>query len=668
MRKFYYMCLLLAAILSGCCDSGKEKQVEVGKWKIVCDLQAGSTDVFFDSLMVLPQMEAVYRMDSLIKTSGYTCHKFRKSSFSDVHGKGICYEIKHTREGLPALLQRFYLYPDKDYFFTEMELVGKDTLECDYMAPVLTAGSPAFLQKQGKFLFVPFDNDCWVKYDVRPVAGEQLSYEVATLFQGESRQGLVLGSVEHDNWKTGIKSVADTTGRISVLECFGGVTSDLTRDVLKHGCLKGKTVKSPLIMVGMFQDWRSGMEEYGKANARIAPAPEWSKGTPFGWNSWGSIQVHINYEKAIQVSDFLKENLQHQGFSNDSTLYIDLDSFWDNFSDEQLKQFVDHCHKNGQKAGIYWVPFTDWGRNPNRNVEGTDTPYREVYLYADGKEQELDGAWAIDPTHPAVKKRIDYVTGRFHKAGFEFIKIDFLTHGAMEADSHADPDVTTGIQAYNQGMKYLLDAFKGKFYVTQAISPLFPSNYAHSRRIACDAFAGINDSEYTLNGLSYGWWLDNAYRYNDPDHLLMYREGITEGENRARVTSGVITGIYMNGDDLTIKGPDTAKERVKKFFVNPEINEIARIGRSFRPVYGDRPSEKGRSENYFMLQHGQELYVAVFNYSKEQNLDYSLSFADLGIAGKKTGRELWSGEEAGLDGELKGSVPPADVQVWKIKL
>ena len=223
-------------------------------------------------------------------------------------------------------------------------------------------------------------------------------------------------------------------------------------------------------MVGIFDDWRTGMEEYALANARIAPAPEWKQGTPFGWNSWGSIQQHINFDKAIQVSDFFKENLQDQGFSNDSTLYIDLDSFWDNFSDEQLKEFVDHCHRNGQKAGIYWVPFTDWFRDPERKVEGTDTPYREVYLYANGKEQSLDGAWAIDPTHPAVKKRIDYFTERFHRAGFEYIKIDFLTHGAMEADSHADPNVTTGIQAYNQGMKYLLDAFKGKFYITQAIS------------------------------------------------------------------------------------------------------------------------------------------------------------------------------------------------------
>ena len=58
----------------------------------------------------------------------------------------------------------------------------------DIWQPVKTTGTPAFLQEQGQFLFVPFDNDCWVKYDVRPLAGEQLSYEVSALFQPRSRR------------------------------------------------------------------------------------------------------------------------------------------------------------------------------------------------------------------------------------------------------------------------------------------------------------------------------------------------------------------------------------------------------------------------------------------------------------------------------------------------
>lgn len=46
----------------------------------------------------------------------------------------------------------------------------------------------------------------------------------------------------------------------------------------------------------------------------------------------------------------------------------------------------------------------------------------------------------------------------------------------------------------------------------------------------------MKDTEYTLNALSYGWWQDKVYQFNDPDHIVL--RDATDGENRARVTSG----------------------------------------------------------------------------------------------------------------------------------
>ena len=51
----------------------------------------------------------------------------------------------------------------------------------------------------------------------------------------------------------------------------------------------------------------------------------------------------------------------------------------------------------------------------------------------------------------------------------------------------------------------------------------------------------MKDTEYTLNALSYGWWQDKVYQFNDPDHIVL--RDATDGENRARVTSG---GHYRN--------------------------------------------------------------------------------------------------------------------------
>lgn len=659
----YKRVLFTLLIVVTACSGSSVKTVSQGDYRIEYNLDNGRAELFRGDSLLFSDWTTEFNWNGkVVPNVAYSRRAWTEKAIEDQHGKGIMCEIKHSEKGLPDLLQRFYIYSSLPYILTETELVSDTVISTEYMAPVV---AKTFYEDSDKMLFVPFDNDKWVQYDVFP-AGEGTSYEATALYSPVGREGRIVGSVEHDNWKSAVQT-EQLNGKNIRLRCFGGITSTLTRDALPHGKVKGLRVKSPKILVGAFSDWRTGMEEYARANNRQVPGRKWESPVPFGWNSWGSIQTNIRLENANEVSDFFKEHLQSASFQK-APVYIGLDSYWDNFSDAELKQFVEHCRKNGQEAGIYWAPFVDWARNPDRKVEGTDVPYSEVYLYANGQPQELDGAWAVDPTHPAVKKRMDVYLSRFKNAGFKYIKIDFITHGSLEADVYADSAVTTGMQAYNAGMKYLTAVLGDDFYITQAISPLFPSNYAHSRRIACDAFASMSDTEYTLNGLSYGWWLDNAYVYNDPDHLVLWKEEESEGENRARITSGVITGIVMLGDDLSRAGSPEAKKRVEEFFGNEAVLAVAQSGCSFRPVYGYRPSEKRRSEQFFMSDTGKSVYVALFNFEdKAQTINLPLT--DLGLEAGKSypSQELWHKQTFVISDTLSVSLRPKDAVLFEIK-
>jgi len=208
----------------------------------------------------------------------------------------------------------------------------------------------------------------------------------------------------------------------------------------------------------------------------------------------------------------------------------------------------------------------------------------------------------------------------------------------------------------------LLNQYFGDMYINLSISPVFPAQYAQSRRIACDAWNQIKDTEYTLNALSYGWWQKYIYQYNDADHIVL--RDATDGENRARITSGVITGIYITGDDFSAGGGKDAKEKSQKYLTNAAVNAVA-TGEVFRPVEGN--GEK--SEHIFVRKTPDgRFHCAVFNYSdQEQTTVLSLERIGLDKARGYQVKELWSGNETFATGQLEVTVPSKDVQLLEFK-
>lgn len=633
--------------------------------EIVYDLQRGTLNVSNRGKALFTNVVATVALgNDTLRSTDFIVRKYTVMPVNDVFGRGQKHVITLTASGKPEMQQVFYTYPGRNYFFTEV-LVKGNQLATNYMSPF--SGNCSTVSDNSRTLFVPFDNDTFISYTSQPLkttTAKNISAEVNVLYDEASRHGLIAGSIEHGTWKTGVCfSAATSSTHVNIWSGYSELA--VTRDEIAHGVVKGDVVRSAKMMIGYFDDWRDGMEAYGKVN-RMADKPfvtNWTQATPVGWNSWGVIQEKLNYDKAVKVVDFFADSLK--GFRSGGTAYIDLDSYWDsmvkNGDYHQLKQFADYCKAKGLQPGVYWAPFADWGdkNNPDRKVEESNYTYGELWTKAGLGYHDIDGARAIDPTHPGTLKRIDHFTEIFKACGFKMIKIDFLGHAAAESSHFYDPTVTTGMQAYRKGMEYLISKLGGMF-IYAAISPsLATGRYVHSRRIACDAFMTIEHSQYTLNSVTYGWWQTYLYNYVDADHVVFDHR--SEGENRARMLSSIITGTWITGDDFSTSGPWSA--RAKAWYQNPELLKITQNGKAFRPV---ATADGKGSANMFTRKIGDKYYLAVFNYDAKPQI-FSINLKKLSIDAKSVRvRDLLNKSNFKTDGQLNLKLNGTDAALYQI--
>jgi alpha-galactosidase len=553
------------------------------------------------------------------------------------------YTIRSTASGMPALLQHIWLYDGKPWIAIEAELSPEagaiGTRHFD--AVVLKGTSAVQLGNSGslRVLHVPFDNDMWFRYNSFSTADMKAgqvytSDEVTAIYDNASRQSLIFGSISHDTWKTAIEAHA-ANGHLTDLDIYGGISSPTgvrtdTHDTVAHGLVRGAHVVSPRIFIGSFADWRNGLEAYGAVNAAVHPPLKWAAGAPMGWNSWAAYAEKINYPRYLDSAAFVRDTLVPQGFGRNKVVYINLDAFWSNLDAVQLADAVANIKAmRGPEGmlfepGIYWTPFAYWSDDLDAYVEGTAMKYRyrDILLKApDGSVlPKVDGGLAIDPSHPGAKARTTYFLQQFQRLGFQYLKLDFLSHGALEG-VHFDPAIQTGIEAYNEGMKQIVDETGNRMFLSLSIAPLFPSGYGHARRLSCDTkghiSGGDQTTEYMLNSLTYGWWTDKNLYIIDPDHVVLGEKAdqgarsLTEG--KSRLLSAIISG-GMILDSSRLADDPQGRELARSVYDNRNLFAVASEGMAFRPVEGDT-GDKAAAVFSRPSSHG--VYVAVFNYDEK---------------------------------------------------
>ena len=665
-------------------------------------------------LVVCSKPRATYKNNEGIESGDLTSDAYQQVSYEthpleDLFGSGTEHIFTFSNpagDGDDVVMQQsFFAYDEQPFLLTRLALVCRSgIISSNHLEPICCEGNTwSFLSTtagNNRMLQVPFDNNEFVRYHTYRLSRSMTSYEVSALFDGASRCGAVFGSVDHDHWKSGISIEAVSGTSVQKLQLISGIADKQTRDDISgydhqpHGALQGETVSSARFLIGFFDDWRTGMETFADACATIRPARHyWTHGAPFGWQSWGVMSDKNSYEADVEICDYFAEVLQPGGFcSEDGNVVISLDAS-SNVNDTQRKRLVTTGRKKQQLIGCYTTPLALWWDEESiNNYEVTWTEsgrqkkakMRETLIKINGKPVKYNGAYCRDPTHPVTKQDIYNTVISCSSDGIKWIKADFLNNGIVQSDSYYDTKIRTAVEAYNSAMKYFCDLCERRgIFLNLSIAPLFPHGHANGRRIACDTWARIDQTEYAMNAISGGWWTDRLYQFNDPDHIVLVGNGdqasASLGENRARVTSGAVTGMMLVADnfspsDQSGRGNNTlSRKRAEQCLLNADVNAVARLGRSFRPLYGHKEYDLNadHAQNLFTLRTDSCIYLAAFNYTGNQQT-FIVPLQDLGITDENQVQdimELWMHRDMRISsGRISVIVSAKDARLVRIRL
>ena len=217
----------------------------------------------------------------------------------------------------------------------------------------------------------------------------------------------------------------------------------------------------------------------------------------------------------------------------------------------------------GFRAGIWTAPFS---------ASGTSKLFAEHpdwMVTEGGRPKSCYSGWgktiyALDTTHPEVKNWLDATFRALRRAGFTYLKIDFLFAAAMAGERHKK---VTPIQAYREGLRVIRRA-AGPDFVLACGAPLLPSvGLADAMRIGEDtapywktkpsAFQGPNAYFALKNALMRQFMHRNLW-LNDPDCVLVRSREIELTPNERELyalAAGALDNMVIDSDRLALLGP-----------------------------------------------------------------------------------------------------------------
>jgi alpha-galactosidase len=216
------------------------------------------------------------------------------------------------------------------------------------------------------------------------------------------------------------------------------------------------------------------------------------------------------------------------------------------------------------KAGIWTAPFSAAGTSE------LFAKHPDWMVQEDGRPKLCYRGWgkpiyALDTTHPEAKAWLQETFTKLRKAGFTYLKIDFLFAAAMPG---ARRKRVTPVQAYREGLGVVRRAV-GRDFVLACGAPLLPSaGLVDGMRVGEDTapywktkpsgFQGPN-AYFALKNALLRQFMHRKFWLNDPDCLLL-RGRETELTRNERelyaLAAGALDNMVIASDKLSLLGPE----------------------------------------------------------------------------------------------------------------
>lgn len=306
------------------------------------------------------------------------------------------------------------------------------------------------------------------------------------------------------------------------------------------------------------------LAEYGRLVKRVnvVRLGDWN---PVGWCSWYHYFGKLGWPDVLENLDAAaadREAFPFEVFQVDDGYETDIGDW---LSAKPGYPGVDGLARaiteRGFRAGIWAAPFSAsetsrlFAEHPDWMVAGEDGRPKPCYR---GWGKTI---YALDTTHPGALRWLASTVGALRRAGFTYLKFDFLFAGAMPGRRRRS---VTPIQAYRQGLRMLRRA-AGDAFVLGCGAPLLPSvGLVDGMRIGEDTapfwktrpsgFQGPN-AYFALKNALMRQFMHRTFWLNDPDCLLLRDREIelTPGERELyALAAGALDAMIIDSDRLSL--------------------------------------------------------------------------------------------------------------------